>query len=87
MSKPRTDGRTKAGRESITDVVTSDLRALLFWANIGVAKSTAGSYGADINSIIQSYATYLHFTLPYPLGFDAFRLKTLARRSRRKHAD
>jgi hypothetical protein len=80
----KTDGRTKAGCKALTEVVTTDLRALLFWANVGVAKSTAtaGSYGAEINDIIESYAEYLGFKLPYALGFDAFK-KTYQKQRKR----
>lgn len=60
----------RARREEITEVVTGDLRALLFWANVGVAKSTSGSY-REIDNIIESYAKHLNFPLPYHLGFGA----------------
>jgi len=65
------DGRTKAGRKALTEVVTSDLRALLFWASVGVAKSYSGSY-QDILHIIESYAEYLGFKCPYPPQFASY---------------
>jgi hypothetical protein len=69
-TQARRDGRTKASRDEITEVVTSDLRALLFWANVGVAKSTSGSY-QSINDILESYADRLHFKLSYPTWFGS----------------
>ena len=45
------------------EVVASDLRALLFWANVGVGKSASGSYGSHIEEIIRSYASFLSFKI------------------------
>jgi hypothetical protein len=40
--------------KDITEIVTSDLRALIFWANVGVGESVSGSYH-EIEEIIRSY--------------------------------
>jgi hypothetical protein len=46
-----------------------DLRALLFWASVGIANSITGSYReaamqpGDLG-IVQSYAEHIKFTLP-----------------------
>jgi len=45
------------------EITASDLRALLFWANIGVGKSVNGSYGSNIEEIIRSYASTLSFKI------------------------
>jgi hypothetical protein len=50
--------------EGNTEVATSDLKALLWWAAIGVSKSNWGSY-QDIVDVLESYAEHLKFTLPY----------------------
>ena len=49
--------------ESNIEVVASDLRALLFWATIGVSASRSGSY-RDIINILESYAAHIKFNLP-----------------------
>lgn len=41
------------------EVVTSDLRALLFWAAIGMENSRGGSYESDLEDILSSYAEYI----------------------------
>lgn len=61
--------RCKASPE-ITEVVTSDLRALLFWASVGIAKSKSGSY-RDICNILSQYSEDIKFTLPYKPEFDS----------------
>lgn len=43
-------------------IAASDLRALLFWANVGVSESYAGSY-ANIEQIIASYTRAIKFQL------------------------
>lgn len=45
------------------EVVRGDLRALLFWASIGVRESCSGSYRGIIEEVIRSYAEYLKFQL------------------------
>ena len=47
------------------EVVTSDLRALLFWANVGVGVSFSGSRDKDILNIIESYSEYILFQIQY----------------------
>lgn len=37
------------------DVVATDLRALLFWASIGVSQSVDGQYSEHIEAIIRAY--------------------------------
>lgn len=54
-------------------VVKKNLRALLFWACVGVTKSNGGSYEKDIVNIIKSYAEYIRFTVPYQLRFNEWR--------------
>lgn len=46
----------------LVEVVKEDLRALLFWANVGVRKSKAGSY-RDIEEIIKSYSQYIKYQI------------------------
>ena len=48
----------------LTEVVTSDLRALLFWATIGITKSRGGFQESEIGHIIESYAESVKFNLP-----------------------
>lgn len=48
----------------LTEVVTSDLRAILFWAEYGVGRALSGSYSDEIENIIESYAKHLHMYLP-----------------------
>ena len=43
------------------EVAWEDLRALLFWAGVGVSDSKGGSYQKDIEEIIRSYAEYIGF--------------------------
>ena len=43
------------------EVVLEDLRALLFWAGVGVSESKGGTYQKDIEEIIRSYAEYIGF--------------------------
>jgi hypothetical protein len=50
--------------EGIVEVVTDDLRALLFWANVGVRQSKGGAYEDDIANIIESYAKHIRMQLP-----------------------
>lgn len=41
---------------TIIEVVNSDLRALLFWAAIGMEKSHGGMYEDDLENILDNYA-------------------------------
>ena len=50
--------------KDLTEVVTTDLRALLFWATIGVTKSRGGYQQSEIEHILESYAENLKFKLP-----------------------
>ena len=43
------------------EVGWEDLRALLFWAGVGVSGSKGGSYQKNIEEIIRSYAEYIGF--------------------------
>jgi len=56
---------------NITEIVTSDLRALLFWASIGIAKSQGGSY-QEICNILAQYSEDIGFKLPYKPEFGSF---------------
>jgi hypothetical protein len=51
-------------RNGLVEIVTSDLRALLFWANVGVRQSRGGAYEEEILEIIPSYAEHIKFNLP-----------------------
>lgn len=53
------------------EISSKDLKALLFWATVGVSKSHGGSYEDEVENIIQSYADYLGFKyqLPNPPKF------------------
>ena len=42
------------------EVVATDLRALLFWAGVGVSQSVDGQYSEEIEEIIRSYSAHLH---------------------------
>ena len=42
-----------------TIMVTSDLRALLHWASVGIGLSYGGSYENEIENIIESYSDHL----------------------------
>lgn len=44
-------------------IVKGDLRALLFWANVGVRQSTSGSY-RKVLEIIPLYAKRVNLRLP-----------------------
>ena len=54
----------KEVRVYIERVYLTDLRALLFWATIGVSKAKGGTYQTRIGNIIEHYATELNFKLP-----------------------
>ena len=60
----------------LTDVVTSDLRALLFWATVGVRNSRGGSGEKEIGNIIESYAETARFKMDVPPVFGADRPKS-----------
>lgn len=53
-----------------------DLRALLFWASVGISKSQSGSYKeaairpGDVG-IVKSYAEHINFPLPCKPQFGA----------------
>ena len=48
-------------KTSTVEVAWEDLRALLFWAGVGVSGSKGGSYQKNIEEIIRSYAEYIGF--------------------------
>jgi hypothetical protein len=50
---------TKPVTTDITEVVTSDLRALLHWAAVGIGLSNGGSHEHEIENIIESYSEHL----------------------------
>lgn len=58
-------------KESLTEVVSSDLRCLLFWASVGVHLSRGGYRQEEIPSILERYASELLFELPYSATFAA----------------
>jgi len=61
----------KRNDEKNVEVVRQDLRALLFWATVGVSRSRAGSYSNIIEHVLESYADFLHYKLPYPPRFKS----------------
>lgn len=74
-------------------VITTDLKALLFWASVGVSKSRGGSYEEDIENIIESYSDYLGIRPAEVLGRKAqfltesqFSAKLLGSRGGKKSA-
>lgn len=67
--KSPTFGRGK-GRGDV-EILTTDLKALLFWASVGVSKSRGGSYEADIENIIESLLDYLGIIPSQFLGSPA----------------
>ena len=58
-------------KDGLVDVVDSDLRALLFWACIGMSQSRGGAYGNELEHIINNYADHLKFQLPYEPKFNS----------------
>lgn len=52
-------------KSKLTEIVSDDLKALLFWATIGVTRSIDGEYSNEIRDIIESYSEHLHFKLPH----------------------
>jgi hypothetical protein len=49
----------KKFKDANIEVVATDLRALLFWATVGVNGAVDGQYGGEIEEIIRSYSDYL----------------------------
>jgi hypothetical protein len=45
--------------DECVDVVGTDLRALLFWATVGVNGAVDGQYSSEIEEIIRSYSEHL----------------------------
>jgi hypothetical protein len=61
-------GHDRIAQMENVEIVATDLRALLFWAAVGVKGSVDGQYSKDIEEIIRSYTehlglpnTYVHF--------------------------
>jgi len=48
-------------QKPLTEVVTSDLRVLLFWANVGKKKCKGGYRYDEIGDIVESYAKHIKF--------------------------
>lgn len=68
-------GKSRKDERNV-EVVRQDLRALLFWATIGVSQSSAGSYGGMIENIIRCYADFLEYKLPYSPTFNSFKRRS-----------
>jgi hypothetical protein len=49
---------------ALVEVVREDLKALLFWAHVGVRQSKGGAYEEEIVHIINSYAENVKLQLP-----------------------
>lgn len=60
---------TKSKQPPITEVATCDLRALLFWAGVGVRAHKIGSYSDIIEDVIESYAKHIKFQITPPARF------------------
>ena len=56
----------KVIKRPIVEIVTTDLRALLHWACVGVSQSRGGSYQNDIENIIDQYARDIGFYKQLP---------------------
>jgi len=62
-------------REKKVEVSLHDLRALLFWSAVGIAKSNGGSYGEAADSeignpgIVRRLAKDIKFKLPFAPRF------------------
>ena len=72
---PIADGRTVAGQHETVTFERRYLRALVFWACIGVAKSNAGSYGEIIECVVYNFAKQLKMTLPFKPEFNSYKRK------------
>ena len=64
-SKPR---KQKRDRWSEVVVLRHDLKALLFWASIGIERSVSGSYrdAEGEGGIVDSYARGINYSIPAP---------------------
>lgn len=51
----------KRRKDGLTEVVDHDLRALLFWAHIGMRKSRGGQYEDALDHILETYAETVGF--------------------------
>ena len=51
------------------EIIREDLRALLFWAAIGVSKSRGGSYQKEIEYILETYAQGISYKIPHSFHF------------------
>jgi hypothetical protein len=51
----------KIKNDKNVEVVRSDLKALLFWAKVGVINNKGGSYSKNIIEIIKSYSKFIGF--------------------------
>lgn len=68
--------RNRKDDPDFIDIIPHDLRALLFWACIGIAKSKGGAYEDEIEHIIESWNQDVGATLPCKAEFGAL---TIAR--------
>ena len=53
-------------------ITRKELRQLLFWASIGVCKSSGGSYGHTIEGTICEWSTTLGLNIPYHVKYPEF---------------
>ena len=63
MSEQRMAEQVTMNKDS-TEILKSDLRALLFWASIGIRSARGGQYQDDIEHILESYAAAIGFKFP-----------------------
>jgi hypothetical protein len=79
-------GRNLGSTDGISQIVTSDLRALLFWAAIGMRNAKGGAYADDLINILECYAEEIKLTFDRPLewGSDLPPVKTRLVRIRSK---
>lgn len=59
--KRNKDAWGRGKKQDPVGVLRTDLKALLFWAAVGVSGSRGGAYERDIENIIESYAQHIAF--------------------------
>ena len=69
------DGRTRKGKMANYTIAKHQMRGLVFWAGIGIAKSNAGSYGGWIEELVSELAKDIRVALAYPPQFNSCRKK------------
>ena len=65
---------TKRDKEEFA-ITRKELRALLFWASIGVCRSRGGSYSDIIQLTIAQWTEALNLNSPYHIPYPIWRKK------------